>query len=124
MNEKDLKFTATHEWAAINGDTATIGISDHAQKELGDIVFIELPEVGKIVKKTESFGTIESTKAASQIYAPLSGKVIEVNTALTAQPELVNKEPYGKGWLIKIKVSAKDEIAPLLDFTQYSQSLH
>lgn len=124
MNEKDLKFTTTHEWVSLNGDTATIGISNHAQKELGDIVFIELPEVGKTVKKAESFGTIESTKAASQIYSPVSGKIIEINTALASEPELVNKEPYGKGWLIKAKVNAKDEIAALLDFAQYSQTLH
>jgi glycine cleavage system H protein len=124
MNEKDLKYTTTHEWVSLNGDTATIGISNHAQKELGDIVFIELPEVGKAVKKAEAFGTIESTKAASQIYSPVSGKIIEINTTLAAQPESVNKEPYGKGWLIKVKVSAKDEVAALLDFTQYSQTLH
>lgn len=124
MNEKVLQFTATHEWVVLNGDIATIGISDHAQKELGDIVFIELPEIGKTIKKTESFGTIESTKAASQIYAPLSGKIIEVNTALSDHPELINKEPYDKGWIIKIKITAKDEIASLQGFTQYTQSLH
>ena len=123
MKPEDLKFTSTHEWVAISGDTATIGISDHAQKELGDIVFIEMPEIGKNLTTQEEFGTIESTKAASQLYAPLSGKVIEINKELSQSPELVNKDPYGKGWIIKITISNPDETRDLLDFTLYSSTL-
>lgn len=123
FQETDLRYLASHEWAAVSADTAIVGISDHAQKELGDIVFVELPAVGTMLKKGEEFGTIESTKAASQLYAPLSGKVLEINSAVSKSPELINKDPYGKGWLVKIRISNKAEIATLLDHTQYSQSL-
>lgn len=123
MRAEDLMFSTTHEWAFVSGDTATIGITDHAQKELGDIVFIEMPEAGRKLTLGEGFGTIESTKAASQLYAPLSGMVIETNNAVTRSPELVNQDPYDKGWLIKIKLANKDEVAKLMDFPQYSASL-
>jgi len=123
MKAEDLLFTTTHEWAFVSGETAVIGISDHAQKELGDVVFIEMPETGRKLTMGEEFGTIESTKAASQLYAPLSGTVIETNNTVTKSPELVNKDPYGAGWLIKVKFSNKDEIAKLMDFPRYSAAL-
>jgi len=115
----DRLFTKTHEWAAVEGDTATMGITDYAQNHLGDVVFMELPSPGTTVKKGESFGTIESTKTASDLYAPLSGEVIENNSALESEPGLINQDPYGKGWMIKIRLSDKDELTGLLDQAGY-----
>jgi glycine cleavage system H protein len=123
MEEKSLKFLSTHEWAHIEGSTAICGISSHAQKELGDIVFVELPEVGTTITQSQEFGTIESTKAASQLYAPLSGKVIKVNTSLYEKPELINKDPYDGGWMIKIEISNPEEINNLLVFEKYQETI-
>lgn len=95
------RFTTTHEWVRVDGAAATVGISDHAQAQLGDVIFLELPAVGKTYKAGERFGVIESVKAASDLYAPVSGTVMEVNSALTEQPELVNGDPYGSGWMVK-----------------------
>lgn len=116
----DLKYAATHEWLKLDGDTATIGISDFAQSELGDVVYVELPNVGRILAAGDSFGSVESVKTVSDIYTPVAGEVVEVNGALGAQSELINEEPYGKGWLIKIKVSDTSAIDGLLDAAAYT----
>lgn len=105
----NLKFTKSHEWVKIDGDQATIGITDHAQSELGDIVFVELPQIGRQVQEGDQFGTVESVKTVSDLYAPLAGEVIEVNPALASQSELVNSDPYGQGWMAKIKISGGDD---------------
>ncbi|MCZ6776990.1 MAG: glycine cleavage system protein GcvH, partial [Ignavibacteria bacterium] len=102
---ENLKYTKDHEWILVDGDIVTVGITDYAQGELGDVVFVELPPVGKILKEHDSFGTIEAVKAVSDLYAPVSGAITEVNKELEGTPELVNKDPYGKGWMIKIKLS-------------------
>ena len=117
----ELKYTKDHEWARIEGDVATVGITDYAQSELGDIVYVELPEVGKKTKQADSFGTIEAVKAVSDLFAPLSGEIIEINHTLSDQPEVINKDPYGEGWLVKIKVSNKSEISKLLDKSKYEE---
>ncbi|OGB67017.1 MAG: glycine cleavage system protein H [Caldithrix sp. RBG_13_44_9] len=117
----ELKYTKDHEWARIEGDVATVGITDYAQSELGDIVYVELPEVGKKTKQADSFGTIEAVKAVSDLFAPLSGEIIEINHTLSDQPEVINKDPYGEGWLVKIKVSNKSEISILLDKSKYEE---
>jgi len=118
---EELKYTKDHEWARIDGDVATIGITDYAQSELGDIVYIELPEVGLETKQMESFGTIEAVKAVSDMFAPLTGEVVEINNNLADQPEIINKDPYGDGWIIKIKLSDKSELDGLLDKAQYEE---
>ena len=115
----DVKYTKDHEWIRISGDTALVGITDYAQGELGDVVFIELPAVGKMVKQHESFGTIEAVKAVSDLFAPVSGSVVEVNADVAATPEVVNKDPYGKGWMVKVKLSNPAEAASLLDAAGY-----
>lgn len=119
----ELKYTASHEWVKIEGDTATIGITDHAQSELGDVVFVDLPTPGRVVQKEESFGTVESVKTVSDIYAPISGEVLEVNPALGGQSELVNSDPYGDGWLVKLKITSETELSELLDAAGYTASL-
>lgn len=113
-----LLYTESHEWVKVEGDVAYVGISDHAQHALGNIVFIELPEVGTVLKKGESFGAIESVKAASDVYLPISGKIIEVNQGLEDAPESLNEDPYGS-WICKIEISNKDELSSLLTSTQY-----
>ncbi len=119
----DLKYTRTHEWVRLEGDVATIGITDHAQSELGDIVFVELPTVGRAVQSGDSLGTIESVKTVSDVYAPIAGEVTEVNPALTGQPELINSDAYAGGWLFKVKVANAEEVAGLLDPEAYGQTL-
>jgi len=120
MNFPDnLKYTKDHEWLLVNGDTGTVGITDHAQGELGDVVFVELPAKGKVMKQHDSFGTIEAVKAVSDLYSPTSGTVIEVNGALQGAPELVNKDPYGAGWMVKIKLSNPAEASGLLSSAEY-----
>lgn len=114
-----LKFAKTHEWAKIDNDTATIGITEYAQKSLGDIVFVELPGVGTKLKATSQFGTIESTKAASELYCPLSGEVLEINKELVSNTQWVNESPFNEGWMIKIKLSDSNEISGLMDETVY-----
>jgi glycine cleavage system H protein len=116
---KDLKYTKDHEWVRISGDTGVVGITDYAQGELGDIVFVELPAKGKKVKQGESMGTIEAVKAVSDLYAPLTGEVVEVNPELEKNSEVINKEPYGKGWMVKIRMTSKDEAAALLNDAAY-----
>lgn len=119
----ELKYTKTHEWAKIEGDYAIIGISDHAQEALGDIVFVELPETGKNVEMSKECGVIESVKSASDLYSPLSGEVVAFNDALTQTPALLNSDPYGEGWLFKIKLSKKDELSTLMDANTYEKFL-
>ena len=114
-----LKYTPTHEWVSLNGKTATVGITDHAQKEISDVVFIELPKPGREIKQKESAMVIESVKAAFDIYTPLSGKVTKVNDPLRAHPELVNQSPFEKGWLFEIECSDLKEYEALLTESQY-----
>jgi len=114
-----LKYTKDHEWIRIEGDTGTVGITDYAQGELGDVVFVELPAVGRSVRQHESFGTIEAVKAVSDLFAPMSGAVTDVNAAVAATPDAVNKDPYGKGWMVKIKLATPAEAASLLDAKAY-----
>ena len=115
----DLQYTKTHEWVRREGDTATVGITDHAQDELGDVVFIELPEEGASFGAGDAFGTIESVKAVSDLYAPVGGEVVEVNEALGDQPEKINEDPYGEGWIVKLRVS--DEGSGFLSASDYEQ---
>lgn len=117
----ELLYTATHEWVRLDGDIATIGITDHAQSELGDIVFVELPSPGRMLQVGDSFGSVESVKTVSDVYAPVPGEVTEVNSALGAQSELMNSDPFGAGWLIKIRVSSPVE--GLLDADAYAASI-
>ncbi|HBT39956.1 MAG: Glycine cleavage system H protein [Thermotoga sp. 50_1627] len=113
------KFTKTHEWVKVDGNLVVVGISNHAQEKLGDVVYVDLPQVGKTVKKGEAFMSVESVKAASDIYAPVSGKVVEVNEKLSNQPELINKDAEGEGWLVKIEMTNPDELSDLLDEEAY-----
>lgn len=116
----ELKYLASHEWARVEADgTLTIGISDHAQSALGDLVFVETPDVGRKLKAGEAFAVVESVKAASDVYSPVSGEVVAVNEALGATPELINQAPYGDGWLMKIRPSDTAEIGKLLDAAAY-----
>lgn len=118
---KNLKYTPEHEWVDLAGGTATVGITEYAQGELGDIVFVELPTVGAQAKRMESFGTIEAVKAVSDVFAPVSGEIIQVNTVLTSAPETINKDPYGEGWIIKIKITDASEMDQLLSSDDYEK---
>ncbi|ESQ52122.1 hypothetical protein EUTSA_v10017361mg [Eutrema salsugineum] len=118
---KDLKYADSHEWVKIEGKKATFGITDHAQDHLGDVVYVELPDMGHSVSQGESFGAVESVKATSDIFSPISGKVVEVNEELTESPGLVNSSPYDKGWLIKVEVSDAGEAQKLMDSEKYSK---
>lgn len=118
---KDLKYAQSHEWVRLDGDTATIGISDYAQGELGDIVFVELPEVGSEVQRGEACGTIEAVKTVSDFNAPVSGEVIKVNEAVEEEPTLVNTDCYGEGWIMKIRISDSAELDELMDAAAYSE---
>jgi glycine cleavage system H protein len=116
----ELKYLSSHEWVRVEADgTLTVGISDHAQAALGDLVFVETPDVGRTLKAGEAFAVVESVKAASDVYSPVSGEVIATNEALGATPELINQAPYGDGWLMKIRPSDKAEISTLLDAAGY-----
>jgi glycine cleavage system H protein len=118
---EELQYTKSHEWVRNEGDTATIGITDHAQEELGDIVYIELPEQGATFEAGESFGTVESVKAVSDLYTPVGGEVVEVNEALEDSPEKINEDPYGEGWMVKLRISG--EGTGLLSPDEYQQVL-
>jgi glycine cleavage system H protein len=118
---KDLKYTKTHEWLKVKGKTALVGITDHAQSELTDIVFVELPTVGKQVKKGEELCVVESVKSVSEIYAPISGKVVQVNKKLEDSPEVVNEKPYDDGWLVELEITQNSEITGLLDAEDYKK---
>jgi glycine cleavage system H protein len=119
MSTKDLKFTEKHEWASVNGNIATFGITDYAQHQFGDIVFIELPTMGKSFSKGAACANIESVKAVADMYAPVSGEVTEVNSSLENAPEQINKEPYGAGWVCKVKMAAAAELDSLMDESAY-----
>jgi glycine cleavage system H protein len=116
----DRRYTKTHEWVTIDGKTATVGITDFAQAQLGDVVFLELPATGRKVAAQEGFGVIESVKAASDLYAPVEGRIIEVNDKLSSKPELVNSDPYGEGWILKIELTG-DLPSDLLDEAEYKK---
>ncbi|MBW2545041.1 MAG: glycine cleavage system protein GcvH [Deltaproteobacteria bacterium] len=119
----DARYAETHEWARDDGDSVIVGINDYAQDQLGDIVFVELPEVGATFEKGEEFGTLESVKAVSEIYMPVSGKVTAINEALTEAPELVNQEPYNDGWIIEVKPDDPDEVNTLMSSSDYLEML-
>jgi glycine cleavage system H protein len=119
----DLKYAKSHEWVRVAGDTATVGISDHAQHELTDVVFVELPEKGRKVKAGDACAVVESVKTASDIYAPVSGEIIETNKAVVDNPALVNSEPYSGGWFFKIKLSNPQELSSLLAAAQYDAQI-
>src|SRR5438067_12648280 len=119
----DLKYTKSHEWVRVNGDTAVVGITEHAQKELTDVVFVELPAVGRQVKCGEACAVVESVKTASDVYAPVSGQIVEVNRAVADNPALVNSEPYGGGWFYKIKLSNPAELNDLLSAESYQAQI-
>ena len=112
-------YTSDHEWLAIDGDVATVGITDYAQSQLGDVVFVELPKVGRTLKKTEAAAVVESVKAASDVYAPVTGEVLETNDALAAEPALVNSDAQGKAWFFKIRMADKSELGGLMDEAAY-----
>jgi glycine cleavage system H protein len=118
---EDVRYTKEDEWARIQGNRVTIGITDYAQQQLGDIVFVELPEVGRSIEAGDPFGSIESVKAVSDLYAPVGGRVVEVNEDLKEQPESVNEDCYGDGWMVVIEVSDPSELTDLLDASAYSQ---
>jgi len=120
VNPEDLRYTRSHEWVRIEGDIGTVGITDHAQKELGEIVYLELPEVGHGYNAEEEFGTVESVKAVSELFVPVSGEVVAVNQAAVAGPGIVNDDPFGDGWLIKVKITTDEEVARLLSAEQYA----
>ncbi len=115
----DLKYTKSHEWVRLEGDVAVVGISDYAQDALGDVVFVELPEVGKAVAEGDTIAVVESVKTASDIYAPVAGEILEANQTLSIQPELLNSAPYGDGWMFKIKVANAADVAGLLSAADY-----
>ena len=122
-----IRYTKEHEWVLVDGDTATVGISPYAQEQLGDVVFVELPEVGKTIEKGKEMAVVESVKAASEVYAPIGGEVLEVNSALTDAPATVNEDALGKGWFAKIKLANKAELDGLMDeaaYKTYVDGLH
>ena len=121
MYPEEYRYTKEHEWLKVEGDTGTIGITHHAQDKLGDIVFVELPDVGRQLEAAESFGSIESVKAVSDLYSPLAGAVTEVNGALGDNPALVNEDPHGKGWLIKLKLGSPESFSDLLSAADYQK---
>ncbi|MEO0232007.1 MAG: glycine cleavage system protein GcvH [candidate division WOR-3 bacterium] len=116
---EDLKYTKEHEWAKIEGDIATIGITDFAQSELSDIVYVELPAIGTLVEQMQPFGSVEAVKTVADLYAPLTGEVIEVNEELETNPGIINEDPYGLGWMIKIRITNPEEIQNLLSPEEY-----
>lgn len=116
----DLKYSKEHEWVRLEGDVATVGISQFAQEQLGDVVFVELPDIGKAVEQTDDAAVVESVKAASEVYAPVSGEVIEVNAELEDDPELVNRAPTGEGWFMKIKISDPSQLDDMMDEAAYN----
>jgi glycine cleavage system H protein len=123
----EVRYSKDHEWVKLDGDTATVGITHYAQEQLGDVVFVELPEVGKNIEQGKQMATVESVKAASEVYAPISGEVVEVNGALSETPATVNEDAQGKGWFAKLKVADKVQLAGLMDeaaYKKYVEGLH
>lgn len=123
MIPEDRMYTREHEWVARTGDTVRIGITAHAQQQLGDVVFVQLPPIGETAAKGDSLGEVESTKSVSDVYAPVTGEVVAVNDALTDQPELVNTDPYGHGWMVELRLDDPGELAELLDAGAYDDYL-
>ena len=121
MYPNNFQYTKEHEWVHVEGDTGTVGITDHAQQELGDIVYVELPKIGAQVEQGKGLGSVESVKAVSDIYAPVSGEVVAVNDMLTTSPEKLNEDPHGAAWLAKIRLSAPDEVKSLLSADDYQK---
>ena len=121
MVPNELRYTKDHEWVRVDGDTATIGVTDFAASQLGDVVFVDLPVAGKTVEQFATFGVVESVKAVSDLYAPVSGEVVEVNPELGGNPELVNSDPFGAGWMIKVKLGDAAQVDGLLDPAAYEQ---
>lgn len=119
MYPENYRYTKEHEWVLVEGDTGTVGITFHAQKELGDIVYVDLPKVGAAVEQGKSLGSVESVKAVSDIYAPVSGEVLEINTILADAPEKLNEDPHGSAWLVKMRLGKPDEIKDLLSAADY-----
>jgi glycine cleavage system H protein len=121
MTPGKLRYTKEHEWVRVEGDVATMGITDYAAHQLGDIVFVELPEPGRVVDQTASIGIVESVKAVSDLFAPVGGEVIEANQNLSSQPELVNSDPFGEGWMLKVRLGDRGQLDGLLDATSYGK---
>jgi len=119
MFPNDLRYTKDHEWVRVEGDRGRIGITHYAQKQLGDVVYLELPEVGRQLKEHETFGTVESVKAVSELFAPVSGEVVEVNQPLTQAPEKINTDPYGEGWMASVKLASPAAVQGLMDAAAY-----
>src|SRR5947207_2620787 len=117
----NLKYSKSHEWVRVDGGTATVGITAHAQEELGDVVYVELPEAGRMLAADEVFGTVESVKAVSDLYSPVSGEVVEANTVLADATDLVNSDPYGEAWMIRVRLSKPEELEELLDAADYDK---
>ena len=121
MYPQDNRYSKDHEWIRVAGDVGTVGITDYAQKQLGDVVFLELPETGRSLKAGEVFGTVESVKAVSELFSPVSGEVVEVNSALTHKPEAINTDPHGAAWMIRIKLADPAEVQALMDASAYTE---
>ena len=121
MTPEDNRYAKSHEYVHVEAETGTVGITDYAQKELGDVVFVELPQVGTQLEQGDELGSIESVKAVSELFAPASGEVVEVNEALRDKPELVNTDPYGDGWMVRIKLSTPEEVDELMDAEEYEE---
>ena len=121
MVPADLRYTKEHEWIRVDGDEATVGITDFAAAQLGDIVFVELPDVGRSIDQFATFGAVESVKAVSDLFAPISGEVVARNDALADRPELVNSDPYGEGWMLRVRVSEADQVGELLEPGDYER---
>ena len=121
MTPEDSRYAKSHEYVHLDGDVGTIGITDYAQKELGDVVFVELPQVGTELELGDEFGSIESVKAVSELFSPVSGEVIEINEALTEKPELVNTDPYGDGWMMKMRLSTPEEVDEMMTAEEYEE---
>ena len=119
MDPKDCRYTKDHEWVKLAGDRGTVGITDYAQKQLGDVVFVELPEKGARVEAGKRFGTVESVKAVSELYSPVTGEVVETHGELTQKPEILNTDPYGEGWMIVVKLADPAAVGSLMDAAQY-----
>lgn len=119
MYPADLRYTKEHEWVRVEGDRGTVGITEYAQKQLGDVVYVELPDVGRVLKPHDIFGTVESVKAVSELYAPVAGEVAEANSALVQTPETINTDPYGAAWMIRVKLADPAAVAQLMDAAAY-----
>lgn len=123
MTPKELRYSKEHEWVRVEGDDVVLGITDHAQDQLGDVVYVELPQVGQQVQQFKPFGVVESVKAASDLYAPISGEVVAVNSDLSKSPESVNEEPYGRGWMLRVRLKDPTELGNLLSSDEYEREI-